>query len=72
MVSINLHELTKTVSENLPKEEDSTYQNSKSPTPDLASPKESIKESIKENIYTLPEWINKETWDAFLDNAQEN
>ena len=66
LVSINLHELTKTVSENLPKEEDSTYQNSKYPTPDLATPKESSKESIKENIYTLPEWINNETWDAFL------
>ena len=67
LVSINLHELTKTVSKNLLKEEDSAYQNSKSPTSDLASPKESIKTSIKENIYMLPEWINKETWEAFLE-----
>lgn len=45
-------ELTKTVSKNLPKQEVSTYQNSKFPTPDLASPKErlnKIKESNDDN-----------------------
>jgi hypothetical protein len=66
LVSMNLKELTKTVSENLLKGEDSTYQKMKFLTSDLASVKESIKESVKENIYTLPDWINKETWAAFL------
>jgi len=42
----NNRELTKTVSENLLKGEVSTYHNSKFPTPNLASPKESIKENI--------------------------
>jgi len=71
LVSINLQELTKTVSENLPKHKESTYQNSKNPTPKLASPKENIKESIKETIYMLPEFINKETWEAFLEMRKQ-
>jgi len=47
LVSMNLKELTKTVSENLLKGEDSTYQKMKFLTSDLASVKESIKESVK-------------------------
>jgi len=71
LVSLNLNsqhpELTKTVSKNLPKQEDSTYQNSKFPTPDLASPKERLKKVLKKDIYIVPEFINKETWDAYLE-----
>ena len=53
LVSINLQELTKMVSENLPKQEVTPYQNGKLPTSDLASPKESIKESINNNTFLL-------------------
>lgn len=41
-----LTKVTETVSGDLPKQEVQTYQNSKSPTPNLASPKESIKERL--------------------------
>ena len=53
LVSINLHELTKTGSENLPKQEVSPYRNSKIHTSDLASPKESIKENIYNTSFLL-------------------
>jgi len=57
LVSLNLREtyqnsklepseLTKTVSRNLPKEEETTYQKSKFFTPELASPKEILKKGI--------------------------
>ena len=44
------NELTKTVSQNLPKQEVSTSQNSKFSTSKLASPKENIKENINKDI----------------------
>jgi len=62
LVSINLktyrngksenEELTKTVSKNLPKREVSIYQNGKFATPELVSPKESIKESDRKTTTT--------------------
>jgi len=52
---------------NLLKHKETTYQNSKNPTSNLDSPKENIKENIKESIYTLPDFIKKETWDNFLE-----
>ena len=60
-------ELTERVSSNLPKQEVSTYRNSKPVTPELASSKETLKKVLKKDIYIIPEWINKETWEAFLE-----
>jgi len=52
LVRINLNgskpQLTKTVRTNLPKQEETTYQNSKNPKAKLASPKEITKENPKE------------------------
>ncbi len=71
LVRLNLNghspKLTTTVSSNLPKGEVSTYHNSKSVTPELASPKERLKKVLKKDIYIIPEWINKDTWEAFLE-----
>ncbi len=70
LVRFNLNgnnpKLTKTVSGNLPKREETTYQNSKSTTPELASSKERLKKVLKKDII-LPEWIDKDTWMAFLE-----
>lgn len=71
LVRLNLNgnnpELTETVSGNLPKQEETTYQNSKLSTPMLVSPKEKLKKVLKKEIYILPEWINKKTWESFLE-----
>jgi hypothetical protein len=71
LVSLNLNgkypELTKTGSNNLPKQEVFPYQNSKLSTPNLASPKERLKKVLKKDIYILPDYINKDVWDAYLD-----
>jgi DnaD/phage-associated family protein len=48
----DLRELTKKVSQNLPKREETTYQRGKIPETSLASPKESIKARVKENTAT--------------------
>ncbi len=71
LVSINLNgqspELTERVSNNLPKQEETTYRKGKLSTPTLVSPKESIKEKIKKDIYIVPDYINKEIWDGYLE-----
>ncbi len=64
LLSINLNghkELSKTLSENLVKHEVGTSQNTKFATPNLASPKESIKESIKEKNVSISNKYNKLT-----------
>lgn len=50
-------ELTETVSQNLPKQEVSTYQNRKFPKAKLASPKESIKENTTTKTQTFDEYV---------------
>lgn len=34
---------------------------------ELASPKESIKKVLNKDIYILPEWLDKDTWNAYLE-----
>ena len=71
LVRLNLNgnnqELTETVSGNLPKQEETTYRNSKLPTPTVVSPKEKLKKVLNKEIYILPEWIDKKTWESFLE-----
>ena len=71
LVSLNLNghypELTETVSPNLPKQEETTYQKGKLSTPELVLPKERLKKVLKKDIYIVPEWIDKDTWEAFLE-----
>lgn len=71
IVRLNLNhnkpELTEKISRNLRNTEETTYGKGKHSTPELASPKESIKESIKKDIYIIPDWIDKDTWEAFLE-----
>lgn len=55
LVSLNIKELTKTVSENLQKQEVSTYKNSKFSTPKLASPKEILNKDKKESNIDIKE-----------------
>jgi len=71
LVSLNLNghhpELTTTVSPNLPQREVSAYHNGKLPMPELALPKERLKKVLKKDIYIIPDWIDRELWDAFLE-----
>ena len=71
LLSINLSGnrpgLSKTLSTNLVKHQVKTSQNTKSATPELASPKERLKKVLKKDIYIIPDWVNKETWEAFLE-----
>lgn len=69
LLSLNLGEdrleLSETLRENLVKHEVSTKRNTKPATPELATPKETLNKVLNKSI--LPEWINKETWEAFLE-----
>ncbi|MBA7570100.1 hypothetical protein ES708_11847 [subsurface metagenome] len=80
LLSLNLGkdrpQLSETLSQNLVKHEVSTKRNTKFATPKLATAKERggeggvnppspPKERLKKDI--LPEWIEKETWEAFLE-----
>ncbi len=69
LLSLNLNgnrpQLSKTLTVDLVKHEGETSQNTKSVTPELASPKETLKKVLKK--YILPEWIDKATWEAFLE-----
>lgn len=71
LLSLNLNgnrpQLSETLRNNLVKHEVLTKQNTKSATPELASPKERLNKVLKKDIYILPEWIDKETWEAFLE-----
>ena len=71
IVSLNLNhnkpKLTEKVSEYLRKREEVAYGKGKLPTPELASPKERLKKVLKKEVYILPEWIDKDTWTAFLE-----
>ena len=71
LLSMNLNgnrpNLSETRSNNLVKHEVITKQNTKFSTPNLAMPKERLKKVLKKDIYIIPEWIDKETWDAFLE-----
>ncbi len=71
LLSLNLNgnrpELSETLSNNLVKHEGKTKRNTKSATPELASPKERLKKVLNKDIIIVPEWIDKETWDAFLE-----
>ena len=71
LLSLNLSkdrpELSETLSKNLVKHEEKTKQNTKSPTSDSATPKERVKKVLNKDIYILPEWIDKDTWEAFLE-----
>lgn len=71
LLSLNLNgnrpELSETLSQNLVKHEVLTKQNTKFATPNLATPKEILKKVLKKDIYILPEWIDKDTFDAFLE-----
>jgi len=71
IVSLNLNhnkpELTESVNETLRNTEESAYGKRKLATPNLATPKERLKKVLKKDIYILPEWVNKDTWEAFLE-----
>ncbi len=71
IVSINLKhdkpELTEKGSENLRNTEERTYGKGKFSTPELASPKERLKKVLNKDIIIVPDWIEKEVWDAFLE-----
>lgn len=71
LLSLNLDgnrpELSETRSFNLVKHEVLTKQNTKFSTPELASPKERLKKVLNKDIYIVPDWIDKDTWDAFLE-----
>lgn len=71
LLSLNLGkdkpELSESLSKNLVKHEEKTSQNTKLPTSKLASPKERVKKVLKKYIYIIPEWIDKDTWDGFLE-----
>lgn len=71
IVSLNLNhnkpELTENVNGSLRKTEESAYEKRKLSTPELASPKERLKKVLNKDIFILPEWIDKETWVAFLE-----
>ncbi len=70
LLSLNLNgnrsKLSESLRQDLVKHQAETLQNTKSATPELASPKERLKKVLKKDII-LPEWINKETWEAFLE-----
>jgi len=71
LLSLNLNgnrpELSETLTLKLVKHSVSTLQNTKSATPKLASPKERLKKVLKKDIYIIPDWIDRELWDAFLE-----
>lgn len=71
LLSINLNgnrpKLSETLRENLVKHEEKTKQNTKFPTPNLASPKEILNKVLNKDIYILPKWIDKDTWDSFIE-----
>ena len=75
LVTLNLHEkkpeVTETVTDKLPKREQSGYRNSNLPTPELATPKERVKK-VKESIYIVPDWIDKNTWEAFMETRKKS
>ncbi|MBA7651741.1 hypothetical protein ES703_59560 [subsurface metagenome] len=62
----NRPEFGETPSKSLVKHQVKTRQNTKLLTSDSASPKEK-KRNIKKDIYIIPDWIDKETWAAFLE-----
>lgn len=71
LVSLNLThnkpELTEKVNENLRKREETAYGKRNNSTPKLASPKERLNKVLNKDIYIVPEWIDKDTWEAFLE-----
>lgn len=71
LLSLNLNsncpKLNKMLNKNLTNSKVLTKQNVKFPTSKLASPKERLKKVLKKDIYILPDWIDKETWEAFLE-----
>ncbi len=68
LLSLNLNRLSKTLPENLVKHEVGASQNTKFITPELASAKDTSK-TLKNNPsgFVLPEWVNLETWAAFME-----
>jgi len=71
LLSMNLNgnrpKLSETLSKNLAKHEVITKQNTKSPTPAPSLYKERLNKVLKKDIYIIPEWIDKELWDGFLE-----
>jgi len=71
LLSLNLNgnrpKLSETLSTDLVKHEVYTSQNTKFVTPKLASPKERLNKVLKKDIYIVPSWIDKDTWEAFLE-----
>jgi len=71
IVSLNLNhnkpKLTEKENENLRNSKDIVYGKRKNSTPKLASPKERLNKILNKDIYILPEWIDKSTWEAFLE-----
>ena len=68
LLSLNLNGLSRTLSENIVKHEVGASQNTKFATPELASPKDTLK-TLKDNPkgFILPQWVNLETWNAFME-----
>jgi len=60
-------ELSETLSKNLVKDKETKQNTTKFPTHKLASPKESIKEIINKDIYIVPEFVDKDLWNDFLE-----
>lgn len=71
LLSINLNsnspKLNKMLNKNLTNSKVKTKQNVKFSTPKLASPKESIKKVLNKDTIILPEWIDTNVWNAFLE-----
>ena len=71
LVRLNLNhtkqKLTEKGRDNLRNTEETPYGKRKKSTPALASPKEKVKKVLNKDIYIVPEWIDKKTWEAFLE-----
>jgi len=64
--------ITENVTDALRNTEHPHYVKRNSATPELATAKESIKERLKKDIYIVPDWINKITWDSFLEMRKKS
>lgn len=71
LVSLNLNhnkpKLTENENTSLRNRETTVYGKRKVTTPDSGSAKERLKKRLKKDIYNIPDWIDKDTWTAFLE-----
>lgn len=75
IVSLNLNhrkpQLTEKGSRNLRNTEDKAYGIRKRSTPNLATGKERLNKVLKKDVYIIPEWIDKDIWESFLEMRRE-